>query len=198
MTMHVYIGMVANSRHEDLLVEPGLQALTGEVLSGPSAIGDDGARLDISVNGLWGGRHEKTFIDVRIFNPHAPSNKKSTLSSCYRNHERLKKRAYEQRVREIEHASFTPLVLSATGGFAREATIFYKRLASLLATKWEQLYSLTIDWLRCTITFSLLRSAIQCIRGARSRSGFASRSPPSQMDIIIYIYLSESALALSK
>ena len=48
-----------------------------------------------------------------------------------------KKRAYEQRVREIEHASFTPLVLSATGGFAREATIFYKRLASLLATKWD-------------------------------------------------------------
>ena len=56
----------------DVKIEPGLQALTGEVLSGASAIGDDGARLDISVNGLWGGRHEKTFIDVRIFNPHAP------------------------------------------------------------------------------------------------------------------------------
>ena len=121
---------------------------------------------------------------MKTISTHAPSNKKSTLSSCYRNHERLKKRAYEQRVREIEHASFTPLVLSATGGFAREATIFYKRLASLLATKWEQPYSSTIDWLRCTITFSLLRSAIQCIRGARSKSGFASRSPPSQMDLI--------------
>ena len=33
-----------------------------------------------------------------------------------------KKRAYEQRIREIEHASFCPLVLAATGGLAREAT----------------------------------------------------------------------------
>ena len=110
--------------------------------TGASAIGDDGARLDISVNGLWGGRHEKTFIDVRIFNPHAPSNKKSTLSSCYRNHERLKKRAYEQRVREIEHASFTPLVLSATGGFAREATIFYKRSGYCSGNRTVQSYAI--------------------------------------------------------
>ena len=34
----------------------------------------DGARLDISVNGFWGGRYEKCYIDVRVFNPFAPSN----------------------------------------------------------------------------------------------------------------------------
>ena len=43
-----------------------------------------------------------------------------------------KKRAYEQRVREIEHASFTPLVLSESGGLAKEAKNFYKRLDSKL------------------------------------------------------------------
>ena len=69
--------------------------------------------------------------------------------------------------------SFTPLVLSASGGFAREATHFYKRLASHLADKWDQPYSLTMRWLRCTISFALLRSAIQCIRGARSSRGHA-------------------------
>ena len=110
-------------------------------MSGASAITEDGARLDIAANGFWGGRFEKTFMDVRIFNPHAPSNKQTTLTSCYRKHERLKKRAYEQRVRETEHATFTPLVLSATGGMGMEATIFYKRLASFLATKWDQPYS---------------------------------------------------------
>ena len=36
-----------------------------------------------------------------------------------------------ERIREIEHASFTPVVMSATGGLAHEATFFYKRLASL-------------------------------------------------------------------
>ena len=47
-----------------------------------------------------------------------------------------KKKAYEERVCEVEHASYTPLVLSATGGMANEATHFYKRLTSRLAEKW--------------------------------------------------------------
>jgi hypothetical protein len=89
-----------------------------------------------------------------------------------------KKRLYEQRVREVEHASFTPLVLSATGGMANEATTFYKRLASCLATKWDQPYAPTMSWLRCRLTFSLLRSAIQCIRGARSSCGQATKLTP--------------------
>ena len=36
----------------------------------------------------------------------------------------MEKRAYAQRVREIEHSSFTPLVMSASGGLAKEATNF--------------------------------------------------------------------------
>ncbi len=60
-----------------------------------------------------------------------------------------KKRAYEQRIIEVEHASFTPIVLSASGGLAKGATIFYKRLATMLAEKWDQPYSTTIGWLRC-------------------------------------------------
>ena len=90
-------------------------------------------RLDIAANGFWGGRFERTFFDVRVFNPHAPSHKHSSLVACYRKQEMLKKRAYEQRIREIEHSSFTPLVLSATDGMANEANTFYKRLASCLA-----------------------------------------------------------------
>ena len=99
----------------DVQLEPDLQPLTGEQLTYTTANVEDGARLDIAANGFWGGRYERTFIDVRIFNPHAPSNRNSDLATCYRKHERSKKRAYEQRVREVEHASFTPLVLSASG-----------------------------------------------------------------------------------
>jgi hypothetical protein len=106
------------------------------------------------------------------------SNCQSSLSSCYHKHESLKKWAHEQRIREIEHASFTPLVLLATGGVAKEATVFYKRLASCLAMKWDQSYSSTMSWLRCHLMFSLLRSAIQCIRGARSSCGHALKAPP--------------------
>ena len=125
----------------DVLVEPNLQPLTGEALAHRASNVSEGARLDVSVNGFWGGRHEKTFLDVRVFNPHAPSNKNSSISNCYKRHENEKKRAYEQRITNIEHSSFTPLVLSATRGMAKQSTTFYKRLASLLADKWEQPYS---------------------------------------------------------
>ena len=161
----------------DVLVEPDLQPITREALSGATSNTQDGARLDIAANGVWGGRFERTYFDVRVFNPHAPSNRHTQMSACYRKHERAKKRAYEQRIREVEHASFTPLVLSATGGLAIEATNFYKRLASLLASKWDNQYCTTMAWLRCRLTYSLLRSAIQCIRGARSSHGRVIKSP---------------------
>ena len=166
----------------DVCIEPDLQPITGEVLAGASSNAQDGARLDIAANGFWGGRFERTFLDVRVFNPHAPSNRHS---NCYRKHELEKKRQYEQRVREVEHASFTPLVLSATGGIANQATVFYKRLACCLAMKWDQPYSSTMSWLRCRLTFSLLRSAIQCIRGARSCCGHAAKSLNPPMDLAI-------------
>ena len=160
----------------DVCTEPTLQPITGETLNGATSNVQEGARLDIAANGFWGGRFERTYFDVRVFNPHAKSHRQSSLSTCYRKQEGIKKRAYEQRIREVEHSSFTPLVFSATGGMANEATAFYKRLASCLAT------SSTISWLRCCLTFSLLRLAIQCIRGARSSIGHALKQPP--MDLL--------------
>ena len=91
-------------------IEPHLQSAEGEDLRGASANTTDGARLDIAANGFWGGRFERAFFDVRVFNPHAPTNRRLQLSSCYRSHENAKKRAYEQRIREVEHGSFVPLV----------------------------------------------------------------------------------------
>ena len=108
-------------------IEPGLQAISNEILTGATANTQDGARLDISADSFWGGTYEKSFFNVRVFNPDAPSNRRIPLSSCYRKHEQTKKGMYEQRCREVEHASFTPLVISATGGLAKEATIFYKK-----------------------------------------------------------------------
>ena len=46
-------------------------------------------------------------LPVQVFNSHAPSKRHP---SCYRKHKLEKKHHYEQRVREVEHASFTPLV----------------------------------------------------------------------------------------
>ena len=78
---------------KDVCVEPELQPVTGEVLTGPAANCQDGARLDIAANGVWGGSFEKTYFDVRVFNPHAPSNRTIQMSTIYQWHERVKKRA---------------------------------------------------------------------------------------------------------
>ena len=149
-------------------IEPALQPLTGERLAYRTAISGDEARLDVRAQGFWGDRGQCAFFDVRVFNPLAPSNSRSSLNTTYRHHESLKRRSYEQRVREIEHGSFTPLVFSATGGMAPAATVAFRRLASLLANKRQQTYNKTISWLRCSLSFSLVRSAVMCLQGARS------------------------------
>ena len=71
-------------------------------------------------------------------------------------------------MREVEHATFTPLVMSVTGGMGKSATTFYKRLASMISEKRDTPYSQTINWIRCKLSFALLRSSIMSIRGARS------------------------------
>ena len=91
----------------------------------------------------------------------------STLSA-YKKHEDEKKRTYGQRILEIEHGVFTPLVLSTSGGMGREAQTFYKRLADLLSLKRDVPYCSLMGWLRCKLSFATLRSAVMCIRGSRS------------------------------
>ena len=64
----------------------------------------------------------------------------------------------------------------ATGGLASEATTFYRRLASLLACKWGDHYSVVMGWLHCSLSYSLLQSAIACVHGAHSSIGHFHRA----------------------
>lgn len=108
------------------------------------------ASLDVSANGVWGRRYEKTFFDVRIVNPFAPSNPPFPRPACYRKHKR------EKRARNWTCNLHSTIVLSANGGMGKEATIIYiifidKRLASVLAQKWDYPYNTTLfgynaDW----------------------------------------------------
>ena len=116
-------------------------------------------------------RRERAFVNIRIFNPFAPSNRQNSITPTNKVQNKEKKRQYSQRIREVEHGSFFPVVFSSTGEMAKEATIFYKRLASLLSEKREQLYSITLGWLRCTMCFLLLCSSIQWIRRTRPSKG---------------------------
>ena len=48
------------------------------------------------------------------------------------------------------------------------ATTVYKRIAAMIAEKHSKPYSRTMHLIRCRLSFSLLRSAIMCLRGSRS------------------------------
>ena len=94
----------------DVVVEPLLQTLDGETFDRNSSATDD-ARLDIKANGLWGTVFERTFFDVKTFNPLAKSCPKTKRDS-YNYHEELKKLKFEQRIRDFENSTFNPLVFS--------------------------------------------------------------------------------------
>ena len=151
----------------NVATEPPLQPLTGEILSARSANTDNHARLDIRARGFWNVAQD-AFFDVRVFYPNASSNRSTVISSAYRKHEQAKKREYGQRVRDVEHGVFTPLVLSTNGGMGKEATTFYKRLADMIAQKRQHPYPMVMRWLRCRLSFAAIRSCVMCIRGSRS------------------------------
>eukprot|EP00117_Sycon_ciliatum_P042614 scpid35295/ scgid0921/ len=140
----------------DVQVEPHLQPLTGETFRHRSAISEDGARLDVAASGVWGGRFERALLDIRVFNPHARSNRQQSITATYRKHEAEKRRAYEERVREVEHASFSPIVFSASGGYGKSASAFFKRVASMLADKRKEPVSSLLAFIRSRPFPSLL------------------------------------------
>ena len=159
----------------DVNVEPRLQPLSGETFTARSTATEDNSRLDIAASGFWGGRFERAFFDVRVINPFAPSNRTPQMTSCYRRHEREKRRKYDQRIREVEHASFVPLVMSCTGGAGPSATVFLRRLAALSSEKNHTNYSTVIELLRVRLSFALLRSSIMCLRSGRSSARHPKR-----------------------
>ena len=123
--------------------------------------------MDVAATNFWSHNRQRTFFDVRVFNPLAPSNNQS-LPTCYKKHELEKRRRYDQRIREVEHGSFTPLVFHTLGGFGPTATVVFKRISSMIAEKTCQAYHSVIRLIRCRVSFSLLRSTITCLRGSRS------------------------------
>ena len=58
------------------------------------------------------------------------------------------------------------------------STALYKRIAHLLAEKRGEHYSHVMAFVRCRISFSLLKSCIMCIRGCR-RIHFSLKCAPS-------------------
>ena len=63
----------------------------------------------------------------------------------------------------------TPLCVSVDGMLGSEAALLVKRLSDLLAAKWERPYSVVLGWVRARLSFAILRAALLCVHGSRTK-----------------------------
>ena len=54
------------------------------------------------------------------------------------------------------------------GGMGRKCLRYHSRLAELISLKKGEDYAKTLGWIRGKVSFSILRSALLCLRGSRS------------------------------
>ena len=151
----------------DVQSEPHLLPVTNEIMRLKSANTDNGARLDLKARGFW-RRGQTAFYDIRVTHVNSKTNSKKLTLEVFREHEQAKKREYLERVIEVEHASFTPLVFGTNGGMGKSCQQFITTLAAKLAKKQNEEYSDVISWLRVRISIEIIRSAILCVRGSRT------------------------------
>ena len=104
-----------------------------------------------------------------LFSPFAKSHKGCSLDTLFKKHEEKKKIKYNDRVIKVEHGSFTPVVLSAYGGYGRETSCFVSKLIEKIAEKQDTERSVVANYIRSKVSYELVRSQVECIRGSRSR-----------------------------
>ena len=108
------------------------------------------------------------FFDVRIFNPFAKSYLNTKLETVFKQQEAEKKKEYGERVVRIEHGSFTPIVMSAYGGFGVETSKCISNLVDKISEKFDMNRSSVANYIRTKLSFHLVRSQVLCLRGSRS------------------------------
>ena len=119
---------------------------------------------------VWTGPKTTSYVDYVLNNNNINNNNNN-------NNNNEKKRQYSRRVLEVEQGTFTPLVFTSTGGMATdECKRFCSRLTELLALKKGDDYATTISWIRAKVSFAILRSALLCLRGTRSKRRAANIS----------------------
>ena len=67
----------------------------------------------------------------------------------------------------VEHGTFTPLVVSVTGDEGTETSTFHRHLGSKIALRNDERYEDVAKFIKWKLSFLILKSAFTCIRGSR-------------------------------
>ena len=154
--------------HTAVETEPQLQPLDGEVFDYKSANKDDEARSDIKCCGFFSNMRQ-AYFDVKVVSPFARSNVHLKPAQLFKQAEQQKIREYGERIRNVERGDFCPLVFTCSGGMAPKSHAVLKRLAEKLSQKQNLSFSVVSGWLRCRLSFALLRTTLLCVRATRRK-----------------------------
>jgi hypothetical protein len=154
--------------HIAVETEPLLQPLEGEAFENKTANKDDEARSDIKCCGFW-SKMRQAYFDIKVVSPFARSNARLEPAQMFKQAEQSKNREYKERIQNVERGDFTPLVFTCTGGMAPQSHTVMKRLAEKLSEKQNLPVSAVSGWLRCRLSFALLRTTLLCVRATRSK-----------------------------
>ncbi len=137
-----------------------------------SNVAGEEARGDIGIHGLW-KRGQTCILDVRITDTDAKSYAASSSAQVLERASKEKRDKYTAACIE-RRRSFTPLVYSVDGLPCKEARAFERRVASLLASKWDRAYSEMVGFVCTRMSVAVVRSNTLLLRGARAH-GRAAR-----------------------
>jgi hypothetical protein len=171
----VFAQCLREAGHTLVEVEPPLQELSGEVFEFKTANKQDNARSDVKCCGFWNDKRQ-AYFDVKVVSPFARSYVNLKPAQLFRQAEQAKIREYAERIREVEHGDFDPLVFTCTGGMAPRSSLILKRLAGQISRKQNLQQSVVSGWLRCRFSFALLRTTLLCVRATRHKKYVVSES----------------------
>ena len=134
---------------------------------------DDGLYGDLLIRHLWQSNTD-TIIDVRITDTDAKSYISRPLESVLEGQEKEKKRKYLNACLE-QRRHFSPFVVSVDGMLGHEASMVLKRISQKLAQKWDCPMSYASNYVKTTMSLSLVRATHCCLRGSRVPSSAMSK-----------------------
>ena len=129
------------------------------------------ARGDVLVHSLW-EKGSGCVLDICVTDTDARSYQSITSRKVLERAAKRKKDKYNSACLE-RRRSFMPLIYSVDGMACKEAKAFEKRIASLLASKWDRPYSEMAGFVRSRMSLAIIRSNTMLLRGARSSRRFA-------------------------
>ena len=125
-----YLAHLLNEVCADVSNEPHLVQVREDEKTSTNR--EDATRLDIAARDFW-RPSQRAFFDIPVFNANAQSNISRNIEETFSHHEREKARQYSDRIVNVEHGSFTPLIFSTHSDYYQLTFRFIYQLAKLIS-----------------------------------------------------------------